>query len=109
MDHDGTERARRRRPDIGRLSTWRPFAEERGDRDGGPPRTAFVLSGGGNQGVAQVGMLRAVLERGIEPDVVIGRQPVRSTVRPWPTRNLTGVVTRLRDVADVGRRFPGPA
>ena len=37
-----------------------------------PPRTAFVLSGGGNQGVAQVGMLRAVLERGIVPDVVIG-------------------------------------
>ena len=72
MDHEGTERARRRRPDIGRLSTWRPFAEERGDRDGNPPRTAFVLSGGGNQGVAQVGMLRAVLERGIEPDVVIG-------------------------------------
>ncbi len=72
MDHEGTERARRRRADIGRLSTWRPFAEERGDRDGEPPRTAFVLSGGGNQGVAQVGMLRAVLERGIEPDVVIG-------------------------------------
>jgi NTE family protein len=36
------------------------------------PRTAFVLSGGGNQGVSQVGMLRALLERGIEPDVVIG-------------------------------------
>ena len=36
------------------------------------PRTAFVLSGGGNQGVSQVGMLRALLERGIVPDVVIG-------------------------------------
>jgi len=36
------------------------------------PRTAFVLSGGGNQGVAQVGMLRALLERGILPDVVVG-------------------------------------
>ena len=35
-------------------------------------RTAFVLSGGGNQGVAQVGMLRALLEREIVPDVVIG-------------------------------------
>jgi NTE family protein len=34
--------------------------------------TAFVLSGGGNQGVSQVGMLRALLERGIYPDVVIG-------------------------------------
>jgi NTE family protein len=38
----------------------------------GAPRTAFVLSGGGNQGVAQVGMLRALIERGIVPDVVIG-------------------------------------
>jgi len=36
------------------------------------PHTAFVLSGGGNQGVSQVGMLRALLERGILPDVVIG-------------------------------------
>ena len=36
------------------------------------PRVAFVLSGGGNQGVSQVGMLRALIERGIIPDVVIG-------------------------------------
>ncbi len=36
------------------------------------PVTAFVLSGGGNQGVAQVGMLRALLERGIFPDVIVG-------------------------------------
>jgi len=40
--------------------------------DASQPRTAFVLSGGGNQGVSQVGMLRALLERGIVPDVVIG-------------------------------------
>jgi NTE family protein len=31
-----------------------------------------VLSGGGNQGVSQVGMLRALLERDIVPDVVVG-------------------------------------
>jgi NTE family protein len=31
-----------------------------------------VLSGGGNQGVSQVGMLRALLEHGIVPDVVVG-------------------------------------
>jgi NTE family protein len=36
------------------------------------PRVAFVLSGGGNQGVAQVGMLRALIEHEIVPDVVIG-------------------------------------
>jgi NTE family protein len=36
------------------------------------PRTAFVLSGGGNQSVAQVGMLRALIEHEIRPDVIIG-------------------------------------
>jgi NTE family protein len=74
MERNGTHpapSARRRRTEFGRLSTWRPFADWR-DGDGQPARTAFVLSGGGNQGVAQVGMLRAVLERGIIPDVVIG-------------------------------------
>jgi NTE family protein len=43
-----------------------------GGRTPARPRTAFVLSGGGNQGVSQVGMLRALVERGILPDVVIG-------------------------------------
>jgi len=41
-------------------------------RSRGAPTTAFVLSGGANQGVSQVGMLRALLEREIYPDVVIG-------------------------------------
>ncbi len=35
-------------------------------------RVAFVLSGGGNHGSAQVGMLRALIERGIFPDVIVG-------------------------------------
>jgi NTE family protein len=35
-------------------------------------RTAFVLGGGGNLGSIQVGQLRALFERGIVPDVVIG-------------------------------------
>ncbi len=37
-----------------------------------PPKTAFVLSGGGNLGALQVGMLRALLERRIRPDLVLG-------------------------------------
>jgi NTE family protein len=37
-----------------------------------PARTAFVLSGGGNMGALQVGMLRALLERHIRPDLVLG-------------------------------------
>lgn len=38
----------------------------------GTPRTAFVLSGGGNLGALQVGMLAALAERGVEADVVLG-------------------------------------
>ena len=35
-------------------------------------RTAFVLSGGASLGALQVGMLRALYERGIVPDLLIG-------------------------------------
>jgi NTE family protein len=34
--------------------------------------TAFVLGGGGQMGAHEVGMLRALLERGIRPDLVVG-------------------------------------
>jgi NTE family protein len=38
-----------------------------------PPRkVAFVLGGGGQMGAYEVGMLRALLERGIRPDLVAG-------------------------------------
>lgn len=47
-------------------------ANLRSVRDRTGPITAFVLSGGGNQGVSQVGMLRALLERGHRPDVIVG-------------------------------------
>jgi NTE family protein len=36
------------------------------------PRTAFVLGGGGNLGAIQVGMLQALADRGIMPDLVVG-------------------------------------
>lgn len=35
-------------------------------------RVAFVLSGGGSLGAIQVGMLRALYERGITPDLIVG-------------------------------------
>src|SRR3954463_8601557 len=38
----------------------------------GAGKIAVVLSGGGNRGVAQVGMLRALVEAGVRPDVVVG-------------------------------------
>jgi len=37
-----------------------------------PEKVAVVLSGGGNRGAAQVGMLRALVESGVRPDVVVG-------------------------------------
>jgi NTE family protein len=36
------------------------------------PRTAFVLAGGATRGASQVGMLQALTERGIRPDLVVG-------------------------------------
>lgn len=36
------------------------------------PRTAFVLGGGGLLGAGEVGMLQALLEAGVVPDVVVG-------------------------------------
>ena len=41
-----------------------------GDENGA--RTAFVLGGGGVLGSAEVGMLRALLDAGITPDLVVG-------------------------------------
>ncbi len=36
------------------------------------PRTAFVLTGGGSHGAVQVGMLRALIARGVRPDFLVG-------------------------------------
>ncbi len=38
----------------------------------GRERVAFVLSGGGNLGAVQVGMLRALAEAGVRPDLIVG-------------------------------------
>src|SRR3712207_1508750 len=35
-------------------------------------KVAFVLGGGGHLGAHEVGMLRALLERGVVPDLVVG-------------------------------------
>ena len=37
--------------------------------------TAFVLGGGGVLGAVEVGMLRALFERGVTPDLVLGPSP----------------------------------
>src|SRR5918995_5098083 len=36
------------------------------------PAVAFVLSGGASLGAIQVGMLRALYENGVRPDVIVG-------------------------------------
>jgi NTE family protein len=36
------------------------------------PRVAFVLSGGASLGAVQVGMLRALFEQGVRPDLLVG-------------------------------------
>ena len=36
------------------------------------PRTAFVMAGGATRGASQVGMLQALTERGIRPDLIVG-------------------------------------
>jgi NTE family protein len=38
----------------------------------GPRRVAFVLSGGGSLGALQVGMLQALFDAGVRPDMIVG-------------------------------------
>ena len=52
------------------MPTFRELTRRDGSRR--RPKVAFVLSGGGNLGAIQVGMLRALAERDIVPDVVLG-------------------------------------
>ncbi|TCO44691.1 patatin-like phospholipase family protein [Actinocrispum wychmicini] len=42
------------------------------DEIGLPGPVGFVMGGGGSLGAAQVGMLRALADRGVRPDVVVG-------------------------------------
>lgn len=53
----------------GRLPRWLHRARR---RRVGRARTAFVLAGGGNRGAVQVGMLDALVERGVTADFVLG-------------------------------------
>src|SRR5260370_88186 len=59
---DGAPAAREQHP------RGRPGGRPRG----GEPRTAFVLAGGAALGAMQAGMVRALYERGIAPDLLIG-------------------------------------
>jgi NTE family protein len=60
--------------------------------------TAFVLGGGGVLGAVEVGMLRALFEAGVEPDLVLGTS-VGALNGAWVARDPTrAVVERLTDL-----------
>src|SRR2546423_907398 len=58
------------------LRAWRAGVRSsqayRSSRGAARPRTAFVLSGGASLGALQVGMLQALYERDVVPDVFVG-------------------------------------
>ncbi|MGO9297788.1 MAG: hypothetical protein ACLP52_28545 [Streptosporangiaceae bacterium] len=70
-------------------------------------QTAFVLGGGSNLGAHEVGMLRALLQAKITPDLVVGTSPrghgerTRAAGRPGPVAG--GAAGRLRGRVPGGR------
>lgn len=73
-----------------------------GDRSSGPlshwPRPlCFVLSGGGSFGAVQVGMIRALHEAGIRPDMVVGTS-VGALNAIHLAANPTGAAQRLGEI-----------
>ena len=57
---------------FGRRGLLRDWLAEARSRFGTEPKTAFILSGGGVLGSVQVGMIRALSEAGISPDIITG-------------------------------------
>ena len=65
---------------------------------GGPGGTAFVLGGGGVLGAAEVGMLQALFEQGIAPDLVVGTSVGAINGALVAADPTPGAVERLRSV-----------
>jgi len=61
-------------------------------------KIAFVLSGGGNLGATQVGMLRALTERDIRPDLVLGASVGALNGAAYAADPTLGGVRRLEDL-----------
>ena len=80
------------------------------------PTTAFVLGGGGNLGAVQVGMLRALHEHGIAPDLLLGCSAGALNAAAFAAEpDLGGIVHLERTWAEAkgdevfpGLRFIGP-
>lgn len=91
------------------------------NRERGPYEVAFVLGGGGVLGAHEVGMLRALAESAIDPDVILGTsvgaingalfasdptaEGVKRLSRLWADSNFAGVstATLLRRVTTLAR------
>jgi len=61
-------------------------------------RTAFVLGGGGVLGATQVGMVRALLERNIVPDLIVGTSVGALNGALLATEPSLATVSRLTDL-----------
>ena len=61
------------------MSTSTSMAGPAAGRAACEPRTAFVLAGGAALGAMQAGMIHALYERGIAPDLLIGASATAST------------------------------
>jgi NTE family protein len=68
-----------------------------------PPLTAFVLSGGASRGAMQAGMLRALYERGITADLLVGTSAGALNAAFVASRPQT--VQTAKDLADVWREL----
>jgi NTE family protein len=62
------------------------------------PKRAFVLGGGGHNGAAEVGMLRALFEHEIRPDVVVGTSVGAMNGAAVAAAPTLETVRRLREV-----------
>ena len=60
-------------------------------------KTAFVLCGGASLGAVQVGMLKAVIENGVRPDLIIGTS-VGAINGSWLAGHPNSPVTELEDI-----------
>ena len=71
-------------------------------RVAGELRTAFVLAGGAALGAMQAGMVRALYERGIAPDLLIGTSAGALNAAFLASRPAT-VATAEELAAEIGR------
>ena len=72
---------------------------------------AFVLAGGGSRGALQVGALRALLEAGYKPDMLVGTSvgAVNGTFLAWHGCNLSAIDELEQTWREVEKYNPLPA